>query len=116
MKSILESQSQSSLVSFQSPVSDNFSKSNLVADLSGLALVDVGVTDGNMSGSSTISLADIEEFWMQFHNDNNQGFNASVTDLDFSFDHGNYPDLFFYYLDLSLFYLMVAMLLSVEVS
>jgi hypothetical protein len=67
MESIPESQSQLSLVSFQLPVPDDFSEGDLVADLSGLALVDVGVTDGDVSGSPTMSLATIEEFWMQFH-------------------------------------------------
>jgi hypothetical protein len=94
MESIPESQSQSSLVSFQLPISDDFSEGDLVADLSGLALVDMGVTDGDVSGSPTMSLAAIEEFWMQFHNDNSQGLDACVADLDSSSDHGKYPDLF----------------------
>jgi hypothetical protein len=94
MESILESQSQSSLVSFQLPIPDDFPEGDLVADLSRLALVDVGVTDGDVSGSPTMSLAAIEEFWMQFHNDNSQGLDAGVADLDSSSDHGNYPDLF----------------------
>jgi hypothetical protein len=63
-------------------------------DLSGLALVDVGVTDGDVSDSPTMSLAAIEEFWTQFHNDNSQGLDASVTDIDSSSDHGKYSDLF----------------------
>jgi hypothetical protein len=82
-------------VSFQSPIPDDFSEGDLVTDLSGLALVDVGVTDGDVSGSSTMSLAAIEEFWMQFHNDNSQGLDAGVADLDSSSDHGKYPNLFF---------------------
>jgi hypothetical protein len=94
MESIPESQSQLSLVSFQSPISDDFPEGDLVADLSGLALVDVGVTDSDVSGSPTMSLAVIEEFWMQFHNDNSRGLDASVTDLDSSSDHGKYLDLF----------------------
>jgi hypothetical protein len=56
--------------------------------------VDVGVTDGDVSSSPRMSLAAIEEFWMQFHNDNSQGLNAGVADLDSSSDHGKYPDLF----------------------
>jgi hypothetical protein len=81
-------------VSFQSPIPDDFSEGDLVTDLSGLALVDVGVTDGDVSGSSTMSLAAIEEFWVQFHNDNSQGLDAGVADLDSGSDHGKYPDLF----------------------
>jgi hypothetical protein len=95
MESISESQSQSSLVSFQLPVPDDFPEGDLVADLSELALVDVGVTDGDMSSSPTMSLAAIEEFWMQFHNDNSQGLDAGVANLDSSSDYGKYPDLFF---------------------
>jgi hypothetical protein len=94
MESIPESQSQLSLVSFQSPISDDFPEGDLVADLSGLALVDVGVTDSDVSGSSTMSLAAIEEFWVQFHNNNSQGLDAGVADLDSGSDHGKYPDLF----------------------
>jgi hypothetical protein len=94
MESIPESQSQSSLVSFQSPIPDDFPEGDLVVNLSGLALVDVGVTDGDVSSSLTMSLAAIEEFWMQFHNDNSQGLDAGVADLDSGSDHGKYLDLF----------------------
>ena len=59
-------------------------------DISGLALVDMGSAGGDMSGSSTISLNVIENFWIQFHNDNSQDFNASVADLDSGSSTGEY--------------------------
>lgn len=77
-------------MSFQSPIPYDFPKGNANTDISGLALVDVGSAGGDMSGSSTISLNAIENFWIQFHNDNSQDFNAGVADLDSSSSTGEY--------------------------
>ena len=77
-------------MSFQSPILYDFPEGNANTDISGLALVDVGSVGGDVSGSSTISLNAIENFWIQFHNDNSQDFNASVADLDSGSSTGEY--------------------------
>ena len=77
-------------MSFQSPILYDFPEGNTITDISGLALVDMGSAGGDVSASSTISLNAIENFWIQFHNDNSQDFNAGVADLDSGSSTGEY--------------------------
>ena len=90
MEILPESQSQQSLVSFQSPFPPEFLERDTDAELSGSTLLGMGTTDGDVSGFSSTPINVIEDFWLQFYNDNGEDYNAGVTDCGPSSDIGKF--------------------------
>ena len=90
MEVLPESQSQQSLVSFPSPFPPEFLERDTDAELSGSTLLGMGTTDSDLSGFSSTPINVIEDFWLQFYNDNGEDYNAGVADSGSDSDHGEY--------------------------
>ena len=94
MEILPESQSQQSLVSFQSPFPPEFLKRDTDAELSGSTLLGMGTTDSDVSDFSSTPINVIEDFWLQFYNDNGEDYNAGVADSGSGSDVGKFFLLF----------------------